>query len=55
MVCIMYTPRVDITFVLCWSGFAVVATFVMVWLNRALHAGLAGGGFGLAWRGVGLM
>jgi len=45
MVCIMYTPRVDITSVLCWSGFAVAATFV-VWLIRALHAGLAGSGFG---------
>ena len=28
-----------------WSGFAVAATFVMVWLIRALHAGLAGNGF----------
>ena len=45
MVCIMYTPRVGITSVLCWSGFAVAATFV-VWLIRAFHAGLAGGGFG---------
>ena len=28
-----------------WSGFAVAATFVTVWLIRALHAGLAGSGF----------
>lgn len=45
MVCIMYTPKVDITSVLCWSGFAVVATFATVWLIRALYAGLAGIGF----------
>ena len=31
---------------LCRSGFAVAATFVTVWLIRALHAGLVGSGFG---------
>ena len=31
---------------LCWSGFAVATTFVTTWLICALHAGLAGSGFG---------